>query len=113
MKIIMALLRGQGLRFALDDFGTGYSGLRTEKARIVEAVLGVAKSLGIGTIAEGVETQDVRDRLTELGCDTVQGYLMVGLIHCPISGLSGWHNLSPGSPQRTRKSSGPIPALLA
>jgi EAL domain-containing protein (putative c-di-GMP-specific phosphodiesterase class I) len=86
-----------GICVALDDFGTGYSSLSylrsfpfskikidksfvhdllTNKGSmsIIRAVTGLGQSLGIKTIAEGVETLEQLDRLREEGCDEVQGY---------------------------------------
>jgi EAL domain-containing protein (putative c-di-GMP-specific phosphodiesterase class I) len=91
-------LHDAGLRLAVDDFGTGYSSLRHLKMfpastvkidrtfvsglgrdpvddAIVRAVLGVAASLGLTTVGEGVETRDQHDLLLALGCELGQGYL--------------------------------------
>ena len=90
-------IRGLGVRLVLDDFGTGYSSLsylkhlpldtikidRTFVAgieepadrSIVEAVISLAHGLGIGVVAEGIESESQADRLRELGCDLGQGYL--------------------------------------
>ena len=91
-------LKGLGVRLALDDFGTGYSSLRhlqllpfdklkidqsfvagmlhdRESAKIVSAVVGLGHSLGLTTVAEGVETADVAALLEGLGCDIGQGWL--------------------------------------
>ena len=90
-------LRALGVRLVLDDFGTGYSSLaylkhlpldtikvdRTfvaglEEAAdrsIVDAVVAIAHGLGLGVVAEGIETERQADRLRELGCDLGQGYL--------------------------------------
>jgi EAL domain-containing protein (putative c-di-GMP-specific phosphodiesterase class I) len=85
------------VRLVLDDFGTGYSSLSYLKhlpldtikidrtfiagiddaadRSIVEAVIALAHGLGIGVVAEGIETESQADRLRELGCDLGQGYL--------------------------------------
>ena len=91
-------LKALGVRLALDDFGTGYSSLRhlqllpfdklkidqsfvgamptdTESAKIVSAVVGLGHSLGLSTVAEGVETEEVAELLRGLGCDIGQGWL--------------------------------------
>ncbi|MEP7054659.1 MAG: EAL domain-containing protein [Actinomycetota bacterium] len=90
-------LRDLGIRLLLDDFGTGYSSLSylqnipldglkidqsfiarisdTTDAPIVEAIITMARTLGLHTVAEGVETPAQRDRLRALGCDLAQGYL--------------------------------------
>lgn len=92
-------LHEMGLRLAIDDFGTGFSSLNHLKLfpastvkvdqsfvaglgqdpvdeAIVAAVLGVATSLGLSTVAEGIETPAQQDRLHELGCELGQGYLL-------------------------------------
>ena len=87
----------QGFRVVLDDFGTGYSSLsylrhmpldtlkidksfvgsicEEEAARaIVNAIIQIAKALGMTVVAEGVETKEVREALAAMGCDFGQGY---------------------------------------
>jgi diguanylate cyclase (GGDEF)-like protein len=87
-----------GVRIAMDDFGTGYSSLsylrsfpfdkikvdrafvsdlseRNEHVVIVQAVVSIARALGMTTTAEGVETEAQHQFLSALGCDEVQGYL--------------------------------------
>ena len=91
-------LREIGVRIALDDFGTGYSSLsylqqlspdalkldrsfvsdldsNRTSAGIVAAVISMTRSLGIRSVAEGVERLEELERLRDLGCDEVQGYL--------------------------------------
>jgi diguanylate cyclase (GGDEF)-like protein/PAS domain S-box-containing protein len=91
-------LREMGMHMALDDFGTGYSSLSylsrlpldtlkidrsfvhgmTEKAEdtsIITAIISLAHSMRLKTIAEGVETEEQAQLLRLLRCDQVQGYL--------------------------------------
>jgi len=87
-----------GITLAIDDFGTGYSSLSylkrirfdklkidrsfinglpdaADNAALTVAIIGMAANLGLGTIAEGVETEAQRDFLRRHGCRQVQGYL--------------------------------------
>lgn len=92
-------LRASECRVAIDDFGTGYSSLAYLKSLpldylkidraltgdidgwardrvIVRGVIGMARALGIATIAEGVETEAQRALLADDGCDYYQGFLL-------------------------------------
>ncbi|MGH8025545.1 MAG: putative bifunctional diguanylate cyclase/phosphodiesterase, partial [Pseudoxanthomonas sp.] len=104
-------LRQHGILAQLDDFGTGFSALsylhrfpisvlkidrsfiagiggegRPESLALVRAILALAKTLGIETIAEGVETDEQRQALIDLGCSYGQGYLL-GRPTAQIGGL--------------------------
>jgi EAL domain-containing protein (putative c-di-GMP-specific phosphodiesterase class I) len=90
-------LKQAGISLALDDFGTGYSSLsclhrlpvdtvKIDKSFIqhlqedahslpfVEAIIGVAKTLGLLIVAEGIETEDQSSTMRRLGCDFLQGF---------------------------------------
>ncbi len=90
-------LRALGVQLSIDDFGTGYSSLSYlqrfhydelkidrsfvsqlgspgESRAIVETILNLANSLGIGVVAEGIETADQVDRLRQMQCPHGQGY---------------------------------------
>lgn len=98
MKANLARLRRAGITISLDDFGTGYAslvhlqtlpideikidrsfvtGLGTNENRgeIVRAMLGLAKTMKLATVAEGIETPGEALLLTSWGCDAGQGYL--------------------------------------
>jgi diguanylate cyclase (GGDEF)-like protein/PAS domain S-box-containing protein len=94
---ILHQLRAIGVRIALDDFGTGFSSLSYLKrfpfdkikidrcfisdievdgsAAIVQAVVNIAAARNMTTTAEGVETEQQREMLRQLGCTQMQGYL--------------------------------------
>ncbi|QQE65722.1 two-component system response regulator [Leptolyngbya sp. BL0902] len=86
----------RGITLSIDDFGTGYSSLRylsqfavetlkidrsfvnqmqPERQGIVQAIIDLAHNLAMDCIAEGVETEEQRQQLRQLGCEAAQGYL--------------------------------------
>ncbi|WP_425284905.1 putative bifunctional diguanylate cyclase/phosphodiesterase [Methylobacterium pseudosasicola] len=96
---ILQRLRALGVRVSMDDFGTGYSSLSYLRSfpfdkikidrsfvsdlsvkpggdAIIRAIAGLGKSLGMTTVAEGVETADQMQRIRSEGCTDVQGYLI-------------------------------------
>ncbi len=95
----MDSLRAMGVLIALDDFGIGYSSLAylnrlpldqikidrsfvlgmiddESSATIVRATVELGHGLGYAVVAEGVENAETRQRLTALGCDAIQGFLI-------------------------------------
>ncbi|HUO49716.1 MAG TPA: EAL domain-containing protein [Acidimicrobiales bacterium] len=95
----LTALRDTGVHISIDDFGTGYSSLSylerlpaeslkidrsfivglgrgVESSAIVRAIVGLADSLGMACIAEGIETEEQLDRVRGLGCHLAQGYLL-------------------------------------
>jgi predicted signal transduction protein with EAL and GGDEF domain len=93
----MQQLKALGVRLALDDFGTGYSSLNylrrfsvdclkidrsfisdaasdPSAASVATSIVAIAHSLGLRSVAEGVETKEQLDFLRDCGCDSLQGY---------------------------------------
>ena len=128
-------LKELGVRIAMDDFGTGYSSLSylrrfpfdkikvdrtfvsdlaegTEHVVIVQAVVSIARALGMTTTAEGVETGFQRDYLAALGYDEAQGYLFspaVPVEQVPAL-IAEWSKARPRSRREPRADRGlPLP----
>lgn len=95
----LAALRAAGMKLSLDDFGTGYSSMAqlhaidldvvkidrrfvnglapgSKEAVLCENIVRMAHALGLGVVAEGIETEQQRDLLQAMGCDHAQGYLL-------------------------------------
>ncbi|MEZ0493725.1 putative bifunctional diguanylate cyclase/phosphodiesterase [Kineococcus sp. TBRC 1896] len=104
-------LRRRGIRVAVDDYGTGYSSLaylrelpiddlKLDKSfltdltgdpralAIVRSTIGLAHSLGLRLVAEGVEDEETRRELAAAGCDVVQGWLYAKAL--PAADLQEW-----------------------
>jgi diguanylate cyclase (GGDEF)-like protein/PAS domain S-box-containing protein len=100
-----------GLRLSVDDFGTGYSSMAhlrrlhlheikidrsfvmamstdEDDAIIVRSMIDLAQNLGLEVVAEGVETEETYERISELSCDTVQGYYLSRPV--PAEELTAW-----------------------
>lgn len=113
---MMFNLRDIGIRFSIDDFGIGYSSLKylqklpvdqikvdksfvmhmTQNigdAKIVRSTIDLAHNLGLRVVAEGVESENILNRLDEMNCDLAQGYFFTK----PLSGeaLIRWLSESP------------------
>jgi diguanylate cyclase (GGDEF)-like protein len=101
MVATLRQLKGLGVMLAIDDFGTGYSnlaylqrlpldqmkidrqfvsGLETDAgdAAIVTAIVGLARTLGLAVVSEGVETAEQAARLRDIGCELAQGFYFGG-----------------------------------
>ncbi len=109
---IMMELRAHGVAWSMDDFGTGHSSLATlrslpfhelkidksffdgldtdasEAALVVRAIIDLGHGLGMRVVAEGVETEDLCQRLRQWGCDEIQGYLLSRPL--PAEDLPAW-----------------------
>lgn len=107
----LAGLTGHGVKMSLDDFGTGYSSLvhlrklpvselkidrsfvarlaiDNEDAEIVRCTIDLAHSLGLLVVAEGVEDDETWERLRDLHCDAVQGWLVAAAM--PPQETTAW-----------------------
>jgi EAL domain-containing protein (putative c-di-GMP-specific phosphodiesterase class I) len=95
--VVIRGLKKAGMTVTLDDFGTGYSSLsdlaemtidrikidrrfvqtldKSQSAKIVDAIIGLSRSLGVDNVAEGVETELQARTLHRVGCRNAQGYL--------------------------------------
>jgi len=111
VKSILEAVQSVGVKVSLDDFGTGYLSLfhlrelkldkikidrsfiqsirdSAESRKIVNGILGMAKSLNLPTTAEGIEDVDLRSRMTALGCEVGQGYFFARAM--PAGAVPAW-----------------------
>ena len=125
-RLVIEQLRGMGVAVSVDDFGAGYSSftylqhlpISTVKIdssfvtsmagdpngrAIVRAIIDLAKDLSIGTVAEGVETEEVMEALRVLGCSMAQGFY----IHRPAAAADMTHWLAEGVVPVARSRRGP------
>jgi diguanylate cyclase (GGDEF)-like protein len=107
-KVALTTLKGFGISIALDDFGTGYSSLShlqqfqfdkvkvdlsfvqamqadASSEKIVDAILGLTRSLELKAVAEGIENSAVLARLIEKGCEFGQGYFFSKAVTGPLA----------------------------
>jgi diguanylate cyclase (GGDEF)-like protein len=108
---VLRQLNAMGIRVAIDDFGVGYTSLTYLKSlpvhtlkidrafvtdmltdprdqAIAESVIGLGHKLGLNVVAEGIETEEVWERLKALNCDEGQGYLLARPM--PADELVAW-----------------------
>ena len=100
VRDLFALFEKLGISVSIDDFGSGYSSyaylrefrfdrIKIDKSlidglsrqnqvavNVLNAIISMAKAVGVKTLAEGVETKEQLEILTELGCDQIQGFLL-------------------------------------
>ncbi|WP_248958126.1 putative bifunctional diguanylate cyclase/phosphodiesterase [Sphaerisporangium perillae] len=121
-----------GIPLALDDFGTGYSSLvrlqrlpvcevkidgsfvqrlgkTVDDERIVRSIVDLVRSLGLRSVAEGVETEEVAQRLRDMGCDAGQGWRFAEPM--PASEMTVWLRERVSAPSYGRCSSAEVTAL--
>ena len=121
---VLTRLSIKGVRVSMDDFGTGYSSLLSllrmpftelkidrsfvvachtdpEAWKIVRATVSLARELGMRVVAEGIENEDLSDRLRDAGCDIGQGWFFGRPMTADAT--SGWISPSPRAVEATAK----------
>jgi EAL domain-containing protein (putative c-di-GMP-specific phosphodiesterase class I) len=126
-KQVLARLKALGIRIALDDFGTGYSSmsslqmfsvdtLKVDKSfvrdlatnpsdrKLVDAIIGLAHSLELSIVAEGVEDLSQKAHLERMKCGILQGYLFSkpGSAEVISNVLKNWQPAAPAKPARLK-----------
>ncbi len=128
---VLSELRAQGIGVSIDDFGSGNasisyltqlpaSELKIDRSfvtnmcenprdeAIVRSTIDLARHLHLRTVAEGIETAQVWERLQELGCDTAQGYLLSRPL--PPAELGTWLSENPSTSATVVAQMGPLDA---
>jgi diguanylate cyclase (GGDEF)-like protein/PAS domain S-box-containing protein len=123
-KLVLDRLSAMGIRLSIDDFGTGYSSLAYLKrlpvneikidrsfvmnmseceddAAIVRSTIDLGRNLDLEVVAEGVETEEVWEQLSALGCATAQGYYLSRPV--PPEELRAWLLGRPAHGARPRR----------
>ncbi|MGW4641432.1 putative bifunctional diguanylate cyclase/phosphodiesterase [Sphaerisporangium sp. NPDC004334] len=121
-----------GIPLALDDFGTGYSSLvrlqrlpvcevkidgsfvqrlgkTVDDERIVRSIVDLVRSLGLRSVAEGVESDEVAQRLQDMGCDAAQGWRFAEPM--PAGEMTDWLGERVGAPSYGRCGTRGVTAL--
>jgi EAL domain-containing protein (putative c-di-GMP-specific phosphodiesterase class I) len=127
-------LRAMGVRIAIDDFGTGYSSLsylsqmpvgvlkidksfiddildNAQQMALVETIVGLARTLDLLVVAEGIERDGHRDALAEMGCRYGQGYLFSKPVTSEEFG--GWLRTAANTDEETDELNAVITELAA
>jgi diguanylate cyclase (GGDEF)-like protein/PAS domain S-box-containing protein len=115
---VIEQLNRMGVRLSIDDFGTGYSSLRylrelpvneikidrsfvmrmatdASDEAVVRSTIDLGRNLGLQVVAEGVESEQIWERLSELGCDVAQGFFLSRPV--PADELAAWLTSRPES----------------
>jgi EAL domain-containing protein (putative c-di-GMP-specific phosphodiesterase class I) len=110
-SVVLERLNTMGVRLSIDDFGTGYSSLRylrelpvseikidrsfvmrmaidASDEAVVHSTIDLGRNLGLKVVAEGVESEEIWEQLTELGCDIAQGFFLSRPV--PGDDLAAW-----------------------
>jgi DNA-binding CsgD family transcriptional regulator len=121
---ILSRIRLKGMSLSIDDFGTGYSSLKLlrqmpfselkidqsfvsdlttsrDSQAIVKTIIDLADNMGMGCVAEGVETEEIAELLEQMGVRDMQGYLIARPmpVEAVPAWLAIWRHSGPGMPE--------------